>query len=74
MSSLTDNPMAMVHVDMNMLSMFASESDVTKHDMQPETAQPTSIVGKLFRIIGAAFGTSNVTVYTSANIDTENKV
>lgn len=66
--------MATVHVDMNMLAEFASEPDVTEHDIQTETSQPTSIVGKLFRIIGAAFGTSNVTVYTSANIDTENKV
>lgn len=66
--------MATVHVDMNMLAEFASDPDVTDHVMHSETAQPTSIVGKLFRIISSAFGSSNVTVYTGANIDTENKV
>lgn len=63
MSSLTDN--TIVQVDMNMLSQFASEPDIMTPTMSIETVQPTSIVGKLFRIISVTFGsTSNNVVYT----------
>lgn len=62
------------HVDMNVLSKFASEPDIAENTIQLDSAQPTSIVGRLFRIIGAAFGTSNISIYNSSNSNTEHKV
>lgn len=74
MSSPNDNTITSEHIDMNMLSIFASkEMTTTEHVTQTATSQPTSISGKLFRIFGSLFGMSNGSRYTD-NIDTEHNV
>lgn len=75
MASPDNNSVTSAHVDMNMLSMFASEEMTTsEHVTQTKTSHPTSIAGKLFRIICSVFGMSNGSGHTDANVDSVNKV
>lgn len=66
--------MATVHIDMNVLAMFASlsESDNPDYEIITTTSSSVSFIGQLSRLLNYAFGASNAVVYTSN--DEYNKV
>ena len=67
MSSFATNET--VQLDMTQLSSFVSEPDIALHDnVMYVQQQPTTLIGKLFRIISTTFGTSsNVSVYNNTD-------
>jgi hypothetical protein len=56
-----------VQLDINQLSSFTSDHAMPLHDnVMYAEQQPTTLIGKLFRIISTTFGTSsNVSVYNN---------
>jgi len=63
-----------VHLDMNMLSEFASPNEPDNQVYEPiSTINSTvSFIGRLSRLISSTFGSGNTVVYTSD--DSYNKV